>query len=106
MKNKLNKKQFYTQLKSYTNKYVPIFIGMPIDIGSNMYIFLSEDRTSSMKIDNNFSLQIIDKTKAGTKKYLCRDIYFNLMTERIYSDFQLYKFVNKKIEEVLEVTNE
>ena len=103
MNNKLDKILFYSLLKPYTNKYIPIYIHMPINLESNIYISLSETRLTSQKIDYNFNLQIYDKTISGPKKYLCKDIEFNLLNENIYSDYQLYKFISKKLNHILEV---
>lgn len=96
----LDKKIFYKQLKSYTNKYIPIFIIMPIKEKSKYKIILDECRTTNDKIKLDFLLQIIDSTKSGFEKYMCKDISFNLINENIRSDYQLYKFINRKIEEL------
>ncbi len=102
MQVKLDKKRFYEQLKQFSNKYIPIFIMMPINEDSNYSIILDENRLSGKKeIKHNYTLQIFDRTKSGYAKYLCKDIEFNLIKENIRSDFQLYKFINKKINEVL-----
>lgn len=98
---KLNKNKFYEQLKQFNNKYIPIFIMMPIE-NSRYSIVLDENRlTNKTSHDHNYTLQIFDRTKSGYDKYLCKDIEFNLVNENIKSDFQLYKFINKKINEVL-----
>lgn len=101
MQNKLDKKMFYKQLKSFTNKHIPIFIQMPINPTSQYSIILDEFRTSGGKIKNDYTLQIINRMKTGYKKYMCKDIEFNLIQENIFSDYQLYKFINNKINEVL-----
>ncbi len=100
MQVKLDKNKFYEQLKRFNNKYIPIFIMMPINENSKYSIVLDENRIAQ-KIDHNYTLQIFDRTKSGHEKYLCKDIEFNLIKENIRSDFQLYKFINKKISEVL-----
>lgn len=97
---KLDKKKFYEQLKQFNNKYIPIFIMMPINKDSKYSIVLDENRLAK-KIDHNYTLQIFDRTKSGYEKYLCKDINFNLIEENIRSDYQLYKFINKKINEVI-----
>lgn len=97
---KLDKTKFYEQLKQFSNKYIPIFIMMPINENSKYSIVLDENRFAQ-KIDHNYTLQIFDRTKSGYAKYLCKDINFNLVEENIKSDYQLYKFINKKIEEVI-----
>ena len=106
MNNKLDRKLFYSMIKPYINKYIPIFIQMPINKDSNIYISLSETRLTTDKIDYDFNLQIFNKTISGAEKYLCKDIEFNLLKENIYSDYQLYKFINKKLINILEVENE
>lgn len=100
MQIKLDKNKFYEQLKQFTNKYIPIFIMMPINSNSKYSIILDENRLKH-KIDHNYTLQIFDRTKSGCKKYLCKDINFNLIQENITSDYQLYKFINRKIQEVI-----
>ena len=97
---KLDKTKFYEQLKQFNNKYIPIFIMMPINSNSKYSIILDEYRLAQ-KIDHNYTLQIFDRTKSGHEKYLCKDIEFNLIQENIKSDYQLYKFINKKISEVI-----
>lgn len=101
MKKKLDKNLFYSLLKQYKNKYIPIFIQMPININSHIKISLSEERLSGGNITHNYNLQIYDSTISGYQKYKCKDIEFNLIQENIFSDYQLYKFINKKIQEVL-----
>ena len=101
MENKLDKKRFYEQLKKYSNKYIPIFISMPINEKSKYSIILDEFRTSGENAKHNYTLQIINRTKIGYEKYMCKDIEFNLIQENIFSDFQLYKFINKKINEII-----
>ena len=100
MQIKLDKNKFYEQLKQFNNKYIPIFIMMPINPNSKYSIILDENRIAQ-KITHNYTLQIFDRTKSGYEKYLCKDIEFNLIKENIRSDYQLYKFINKKISEVL-----
>lgn len=100
MQIKLDKNKFYEQLKRFNNKYIPIFIMMPINENSKYSIILDENRLAN-KINHNYTLQIFDRTKSGYEKYLCKDIEFNLIKENIRSDYQLYKFINKKISEVL-----
>ena len=99
MQIKLDKNKFYEQLKRFNNKYIPIFIMMPIG-NSNYSIILDENRIAQ-KIEHNYTLQIFDRTKTGYEKYLCKDIDFNLLKENIRSDYQLYKFISKKINEVV-----
>lgn len=101
MKNMLDKKMFYQQLKNFRNKYIPIFVQMPINLNSNINISLSENRLSSGKITHDYNLQIYDRTVSGFKKYKCKDIDFNLIDKNIFSDYQLYKYINNKLKEVL-----
>lgn len=98
MQVQLDKNKFYEQLKRFNNKYIPIFIMMPINENSKYSIILDENRIAQ-KIDHNYTLQVFDRTKVGYKKYVCKDIEFNLIKENIKSDYQLYKFINKKINE-------
>lgn len=96
----LDKKKFYEQLKQFTNKYIPIFIDMRVNENSKYKIILDEYRTTvdkNMKLD--FTLQIIDTTKNGYEKYICKDINFNLVKEGITSDYQLYKHIDKILRE-------
>lgn len=102
MQNKLDKKMFYEQLKRFTNKHIPIFISMPINEESDYSIILDEFRTTREKTSHNYCLQILDRTKTGYERYICKDIEFNLIQENICSDYQLYKFINKKLEGVLD----
>lgn len=102
---KLNKQEFYSQIKKYCNpflKHCPININMEINENSKYRIILDEYWvTTDGSKGNDFTLQIIDTTKQGYEKYVCNDITFNLDTEKIYTDFQMYKWLNKKINEVL-----
>ena len=100
MQIKLDKMKFYEQLKRFNNKYIPIFIMMPINKESKYSIILDENRIAQ-KIEHNYTLQIFDRTKPGYEKYICKHINFNLIQENIKSDYQLYKFINKKIKEVI-----
>ena len=68
---------------------------MSINENSKYSIILDENRLAN-KINHNYTLQIFDRTKSGYEKYLCKDIEFNLIKENIRSDYQLYKFINKK----------
>nr|DAP59144.1 MAG TPA: hypothetical protein [Caudoviricetes sp.]DAV87203.1 MAG TPA: hypothetical protein [Caudoviricetes sp.] len=104
MQNKLDKIKFYEQLKKFNNKYIPIFIMMPINLNSKYSIILDENRIEN-KITHNYTLQIFDRTKTGYEKYLCNDIEFNLIDENIKTDYQLYKFICKKIGGVLSERN-
>lgn len=106
MKYKLDKNKFYEQLKRFTNKYIPIFITMPINNDSKYSIILDEFRTSGGKITHEYTLQIYDRTKSGYEKYICKEINFNLINENIRTDYQLYKFITKKINKVLEIKDE
>lgn len=109
MENKLDKKEFYSQIKKYCNPFLknkPININMKINDNSKYKIILDEYWiTTDGSRGNDFILQIIDTTKDGYKKYLCSDIRFNIDEENIFSDFQMYKLINKKIQEVLGGTN-
>ena len=101
MKKLLDKNKFYEQLKMFTNKYIPIFIQMPINDESNYSITLDENRTTRGEIRHNYTLQIFDRTLSGYEKYICKDISFNLIDENINSDYQLYKFINSKLNDLL-----
>ena len=103
---KLDKQEFYSQIKKYCNpflKAVPINIIMRVNENSKYKIILNEFWvTTNGSRGNDFTLQIIDTTKGqGYEKYMCKDIRFNLDEEKIYTDFQCYKFINKKINEVI-----
>ncbi len=100
VKDKLDKIKFYEQLKRFNNKYIPIFIMMSINSNSKYSIILDENRVGQ-KITHDYTLQIFDRTKSGYEKYLCNDIEFNLINENIKTDYQLYKFIDKKIGGVL-----
>ncbi len=100
MQDKLDKIKFYEQLKRFNNKYIPIFIMMPINSNSKYSIILDENRVRQ-KITHDYTLQIFDRTKSGYEKYLCNDIEFNLINENIKTDYQLYKFICERIGDVL-----
>lgn len=53
---KLDKTKFYQQLKQFNNKYIPIFIMMPINADSKYSIVLDENRFAQ-KIDHNYILK-------------------------------------------------
>lgn len=63
MQVKLDKNKFYEQLKRFNNKYIPIFIIMPINDNSKYSIILDENRLAN-KINHNYTLQIFDRTKS------------------------------------------
>lgn len=107
MKNKLDKQEFYRQIKMYCNPFLrsnPININMKLNEESKYKIILNEFWvTTDGSRGNDFTLQIIDTTKNGYEQYMCNDIKFNLDDEKIYTDFQMYKWINKKLEESIEV---
>lgn len=96
----LDKKKFYEQLK-HTKKYIPIYISMKVNDNSNYSINLNEERitTSKENFSCNFTLQIIDRTKTGYDQYVCNDIEFDLLDENIRTDYQLFKYINKILDE-------
>ena len=103
----LDKKQFYAQLKN-TRKGIPIYISMYINEKSKYLINLCEYRitTQPEKISKDFYLQIIDTSKKGYEKYMCRDIQVDLIAQNIDSDYKLYKFIDKKLQEILKKVEE
>lgn len=100
---KLDKKVFYDHLKNI-QKYKPITIRMRVNDKSNYIIFLEENRLTSEKkaFSTEFYLQILDDNKRNTPSCTVFEMFFDLIKENIDSDFKLYKFVNKKISEILE----
>ncbi len=59
-----------------------------------------------MKFDGNFVIQIYDKYKRGMNRYICDNIYINLYKKNIRSDYQFYKFISNKVNEILEAKDE
>ena len=98
----LDKKVFYEQLDKFANIHIPIHVTMPINNNSKYSICLHEFRKTTDKLNHEYYLQIYDRTKSGYPKYMCKDIFFNLVKEHIFSKYQLYKFINSKLLEVLE----
>lgn len=95
---KLDKKEFYSQIKKYCNPFLkskPINVCMRINEKSKYKINLDEFWvTTDGSRGNDFVLQIIDTTENGPKHTLA-EILFNLDEEKIYTDFQMYKYINK-----------
>lgn len=101
----LDKKMFYAQLELFENKHESILIDMPIN-KENWNIRLIYDWTPK-KMNGEFNpimyAQLVDVTKTvGHGKYIVPDLFFNAVDLGITTDYKLYKFLNKQIEEAFE----
>lgn len=96
---KLDKEMFYLFLKPFAkNKSVPIFFDMPIN-KENLHIRLIFCWNSQRVCGGTnpiASAQLVDTTKTvGHGKYVVPDLTFDMIEQRITTDYKLYKFLNK-----------
>ena len=100
---KIDKAYFYENLKQFTNKYLPIFIDMPISKDNLRYRIIYS--WTSRKPNGDFNpimyCQLIDTTKQGINKYVVPDLIFDCKKEGVTTDFKLYKFLSKWVENAL-----
>ena len=102
-KYKLDKKWFYESLKPFTNKYLPIFIDIPLSKENPRYriIFDWSSRTPSGKFNPMMLCQLIDTTKQGFRKYVVPDLLFDCVKEGVTTDYKLYKYLSAWIDDAL-----
>ena len=105
---KLDKKWFYDALKPFSNKYLPIFIDIPLSKDDRRYriVFDWSSRTPSGKFNPMMYCQLIDTTKQGPRKYVVPDLLFDCMKEGVTTDYKLYKYLASWIDKALETYEE
>lgn len=99
---KLDKEMFYQFLKPFAkNKSVPIFFDMPIN-KENLHIRLIFNWHPQKVYGGTnpiASAQLVNTTKTvGHGKYVVPDLTFDMIEQRITTDYKLYKFLNKWVE--------
>ena len=99
---KLDKKTFYKYLKPFAkNKSVPIFFDMPIN-KENLHIrliFCWHSQKINGDVNPMATAQLIDTTKTvGRGKYVVPDFTFDMIEQRIATDYKLYKFLADWVE--------
>lgn len=101
---KFDKEWFYENLKGFENKYLPIFIDITLNRHEIRYrlIFSWTAYLPSGKFNPMMSAQLIDTTKQGSQKYVVPDLIFNSIEEGVTTDFKLYKYLRKWIENALQ----
>lgn len=101
---KLDKKWFYEALKPFSNKYLPIFIDIPLSKDDRRYRIIFD--WSSRKPNGDFNpimyCQLIDTTKQGWKKYVVPDLVFDCVKEGVTTDYKLYKYLSAWIDKAFE----
>lgn len=99
----LDKKWFYEQLKQFSNKHLPIYIDIPISKENLRYriIYSWTSRKPNGDFNPIMSCQLIDTSKQGWNKYVVPDLIFNCQKENVTTDFKLYKYLSKWIDEAL-----
>ena len=106
----LDKKWFYENLKGFgSNKFTPIYMDIPLNKEDTRYrlIFDWNPRKSDGSFNPLMLAQLIDTQKSvGHGKYIVPDLFFNCFEKGILSDFKLYKFLKKWIEEAFDQVKE
>lgn len=101
---KLDKKWFYEFLKGFENKYLPIFINIPLSPEDTRYRIIFS--WTSMKPNGDFnpimSCQLLDTYKQGSHQYVVPDLLFDCIKENVTTDYKLYKRLSAWISEALE----
>lgn len=90
----LKKGPFYDALKPFANKHLNIFFFH--DFGDeNQYTicFAWSHKTPSGKSNFKASCQLYDNRKSGPKKYICEDLFFDMIEQGVTTDYKLYKFL-------------
>lgn len=100
---KLDKAWFYESLKPFKNPYLPIFFDMSISKDNLRYRIIFSWTSQKPNGDFNpiMSCQLIDTTKQGSQKYVVPDLLFDCIKEGVTTDFKLYKFLSKWVENAL-----
>ncbi|MBQ2389609.1 MAG: hypothetical protein II305_06105 [Clostridia bacterium] len=106
-KTKLDKEYFYEQLKPFSNKYLPIHFDCPISKENLRFriIFSWHSRKPNGDFNPIMSCQLVDTFKQGIKKYVVPDLIFDCKEEGVTTDFKLYKYLSKWIDNALEGYN-
>ena len=100
---KIDKAWFYENLKPFANKYLPIYMDIPISKDNLRYriIYSWTSRKPNGDFNPIMSCQLIDTTKQGWNKYVVPDLIFDCKKEGVTTDFKLYKFLSKWVENAL-----
>lgn len=100
MNTKLEKKWFYENLKPFSNKYIPIQFDIPINRENLRFRIIFS--WSSTKPNGDFNpimyAQLIDTHKQGCKKYVVPDLIVNAIEAGLTTDYKLYKYLSKWVE--------
>lgn len=101
---KLDKSWFYEQLKPFANKYLPIFFDCSISKDNLRFriIFSWKSRKPNGEFNPIMSCQLIDTHRQGYNKYVVPDLLFDCQKEGVTTDYKLYKYLSKWIENALE----
>lgn len=103
MNNKLDKTWFYNHLSKFNDKYVPIFIDIPINKENMRYRLIYSWR--NIKPDGSFnplmSCQLVDITKQGWNKYVVPDLNFDCIKENTTTQYKLFKYLSNWIDKAL-----
>lgn len=90
-----DKKKFYEKLKPFAkNKYQNIFFFF--NFGDENQYTLSFDWCQNLpdgRISYMASAQLWDNRKSGAKKYITKDLLFDMQKNQITTDFKLFKFL-------------
>jgi len=100
---KLDKKWFYENLKPFANPHLPIHIDIPISKENLGYriIFSWQSKKPNGDFNPIMSCQLIDTTKQGWHKYVVPDLIFNCKEKGTTTDYKLYKYLAKWVEDAL-----
>lgn len=104
---RLNKAWFYENLKPFANPHLPIHIDIPISKEELRYriVFSWTSRKPNGDFNPIMSCQLVDTTKQGWNKYVVPDLIFDCKEELTTTDFRLYKFLAKWVENALSNTS-
>ena len=99
----LNKQWFYENLKRFTNKHLPIHIDISLSKEDLRYRIIYS--WTNIKPNGDFnpimSCQLIDTSKGGRDRYVVPDLIFDCVKEGVTTDYKLYKYLSKWIDEAL-----
>lgn len=93
----LKKEQFYKYLKSFAkNKHTNIFFFLDFGTENQYTICFSWDAKTINGKDNYIaSCQLYDNRKSGARKYITKDLIFDMRKEHINTDYKLYIFLRE-----------
>ena len=89
----INKESFYEQLKPFAHKNIPI--RLVIRFGEHYELLFSWERRIRLGEYTPMYAQLIDMRKSGSNKYVAPDLDFDPIKEGITTDYRLYKYLCK-----------